>query len=78
MWVEFKPKHPRYTERIYYSMSPPSRFVTVAVDFAVMPATERNDKLITHLAGQSAALGETQMMRVRGAAPTNETGLLGD
>jgi hypothetical protein len=52
MWVEFKPKHPRYTERIYSSMSPPSRFVTAAVDFAVMPATERNDKLITHLAGQ--------------------------
>jgi hypothetical protein len=48
--VEFKPKHPRYTERIYSSISPPGRFVTAAVDLAVMPATERNDELITYLA----------------------------
>jgi len=44
----------------------------------MMPATERNHELITYLAGQSAALGKTKMMGIRGAAPTNKTGFLGD
>jgi hypothetical protein len=48
------------------------------MDFAVMAATERDDILITHLAGESAALGKTKMMGIRGAAPTNKTGFLGD
>jgi hypothetical protein len=51
VWVEFKPKHPRYAQRINASVSPPCHFVTAAVDFAVMPATQRNNELITYFAG---------------------------
>jgi hypothetical protein len=49
--VEFKPKQACYTQRINSSVLPPYRLVTAAMDFAVMPATEWNDELVTHLAG---------------------------
>ena len=49
--VEFKPKHSRYTECINFSISPPRRLVTAAVDFPMMPTAERNDEFVAHFAG---------------------------
>ena len=57
---------------------PPRRFVTVAVELAMMSPAQGNCELITDLAAKSAVLGEPQMMRVARLSPADQTGLLGD
>ena len=70
--IQSKAPWPDRAHQFLYVATMPLRHRTV--DFAMMPATERNHELITYLAGQSAALGKTKMMGIGWAAATNKTG----
>jgi hypothetical protein len=56
---------------------PPSGFIAVPVNLAMVSLAQWDNKLIADLAAQSPALGKTQMMSVRGAAATNQARTLG-
>src|SRR5277367_2179508 len=76
--VGLKPQSPRRGKGIDSSLAPPCRFVTVTVKLTMMPATERNGKLIAGLTPERPALGETKMMSVARTAAAQETRLLSD
>jgi hypothetical protein len=50
--------------RIYSYLQPPGGFVATAMYFAMVPATQRDDKLIADLSTECPGLGEAQMMSV--------------
>jgi hypothetical protein len=53
-------------------------FVAVAMDFAMVPAAERDGELIADLTAERAALCESQVMGVAGLAAADQTRLPGD
>ena len=53
-------------------------FIAVPVGFVMMQPAERDNVLIARLEGQTARLGEAQMVRIGGRAAADETGLAGD
>jgi hypothetical protein len=57
---------------------PPRRFVTVAVELAMVPAAQRYCELITDLTAKSAVLREPQMMRVARPTSADQAALLGN
>ena len=57
---------------------PPASLITGRVIFCVMNGTKRNSELIAHFDTKSLRLSKANVMRLRGSAPTNEAGLLGD
>jgi hypothetical protein len=54
---------------------PPVAFVTVAMNFAMMAATECDNPLVANLSPKCAALREAQMMRVRRYAAADKARL---
>jgi hypothetical protein len=50
--------------RINPSIPPPFGFIPTAVNFAMMPPTQRNRELIAGLAPQRPGLRKSQVMRV--------------
>ena len=54
---------------------PPSGFVAVTVELAVMEATDRDRKLVADLATKRSRLGESKVMRLSRRATTDEAGL---
>ena len=50
--------------RINFVGLPPSRLVALAVEFAVVEATERNGKFVADPAAEGARLGKAQMVRI--------------
>src|SRR5580704_4475274 len=66
------------TERVpRRSDLPPRGFIPTAMHLAMVPSAQRHGKLIADLATESPSLGKAQMMRIRRAAPADETRLLG-
>jgi hypothetical protein len=55
---------------------PPCPFIAAAVNFSMMPTTERHRELVAYLAAKCAALSKPQMMRVRRSSTTDQAGLL--
>jgi len=54
---------------------PPSGFIAAAVDFAMVNTTERYRELVAHLATERTRLRGPKMMRIRGLATADQTGL---
>ena len=73
--MTFKPERTGSGERIYPGIRPPGPFITAAMEFAVMHATERDRELITHLTAERAGLSEAEMMGIRRPPTANKTGL---
>ena len=57
-------------------LSPPCCFIAAAVNFSMVPTTERHRELVAYLAAKCAALSKTQMMRVRRNSTADQAGLL--
>ena len=57
---------------------PPNPFVAVPVQVAVMRTAQRHREFVADLARQGAALRKLEMVGIRGAAGTDETGLGAD
>ena len=57
---------------------PPGAFIARLVQGIVVPVAQRHGELIGHLEPQSASLGEANVVRLRGAAPTHKAGLVGN
>jgi hypothetical protein len=64
--------------RINLSLSPPCGFIAAAVNFAMVPPTQRHRELVTNLAPESRRLRKAQVVSVCGVSPANKTGLLGN
>ena len=57
---------------------PPSDFVAGLMQLPVMPATEGNGELITHLHADGAGLGKAQMVRIRRLTAADKARLRGN
>jgi hypothetical protein len=71
----FKPECASSQKWLCSSVLPPQSFIAAAMDLAMVRATERHRKLVTHLATERTKLREPQMMRIRRPATANKTGL---
>ena len=58
--------------RINFLGLPPSRLVALAVELAMVEATERNGELVADPAAESARLSKAQMMRIGRHATAHE------
>ena len=74
----FEPEGSGCLGRIDTDLLPPCPFIAAAMNFAMMPTTERHRELVAYLAAQCAALSKTQVMRVRRNSTTDQAGLLGN
>jgi hypothetical protein len=74
----FAPKQARHAKRINPLTSPPCGFIAAAMEFAVVQAAHRNGEFVAHFARQSAALCETEMMRVRRLPAAHQARYSGD
>ena len=72
------PQPVRNSDCVDASGRPPCRLVATAMDFAMMPATERHNKLIADLATERPWLGKAKMVRVGWHTTANQAGLLDD
>ena len=61
--------------RINANPFPPSRFITTVMNFAVMPAAQRNGELIADFAAECGALRKAQMMGIGRVPATNKAWL---
>src|SRR6476469_3087068 len=52
-------------ERIDPAILPPRHFVAGPMQFAVMPAAERNREFVAHLETNRSRLGKSEMVRIR-------------
>src|SRR3954452_1996534 len=59
-------------------LAPPNPLVAMAMQIAMMRSAQGYGELVADLACQGASLGVLVMVRIRGAAGTDETGLGGD
>jgi hypothetical protein len=64
--------------RINPGVPPPRGFIAAVMDLAMVASTQGDGKLITDLSTECPALGESEVMSIRGSAPANETGVLGN
>jgi hypothetical protein len=76
-WMSLQPKRTGSNSRINASICPPGGFVARTMDLTVMAAAQWHGEFIAGFAPECALLHETQMMRIRWLAATNETGLFG-
>ena len=56
---------------------PPCCFVAAAMDFSMVPTTERHRELVAHFAAECPALRKSQVMGIGGLAAANQTRLFG-
>src|SRR5262245_21839546 len=73
-----QPKNVSRRTRIDTDLLPPRRFLTAAMNFAVMYAAKGNRELIADLTAKGRRLCETEMMRISGTPAANQAWLLGD
>jgi hypothetical protein len=74
--MSLEPKRARHRERIDASISPPCGFVAAAMNFAMVAAAQWDGEFVARSARYSAALCETEMMRVRRPSTTYEARFL--
>src|SRR5579863_5323809 len=74
--MRLQPQRTGTRERIDGGSVPPSRFVTMAMQLAMMATAKGDSELIADLAAERPALGETHVVGVAGLAATDETRLL--
>jgi hypothetical protein len=51
-------------QHINSKAAPPSRFIAVTVELAMMTTAQRNGELVAHFAGERAALSEPEVVRI--------------
>jgi hypothetical protein len=73
-----KPQRAGGDGRINPGLAPPSGFIAVAMDLAVVASAQRNRELIADLAPERSALGESQVVGIGGLPAANEARLRGD
>jgi hypothetical protein len=66
--VRFKPQRTCRAGRIDGELVPPSGFVPVAMQFAMMSSAQRDGELIANLAAECSILCEAQMVGIAAAA----------
>ena len=76
--MRFEPERTGGGARIDAGLFPPCCFIATAMDLAMMPAAERHREFVAHLAAKRPWLSKAQMVRIRGRAAANQTGLLDD
>jgi hypothetical protein len=69
------PKHPGSRDGIDRLSFPPGEFVSMAMDVTVMDSAQWHRELVAYLEAHRAGLGESQMVRVSGASPADQTWL---
>ena len=74
--MALKPQHAGSRKRIYSGILPPRSFTTVAMELAVVRATEWHRELIADLAAERARLREAQMVWIGGPATADQARLL--
>ena len=72
----FEPEQARRAKRINPLTAPPCGFIAAPMQFPVVTAAQRNSELVAYFAGQSAALRESEVMRVRRPSTTDEARFL--
>jgi len=56
-------------------LCPPCCFVAISMNFAVMPAAQRDRELITHPASEGSALRKSEVVRIGRLPTANQTGM---
>src|SRR5271156_2724229 len=77
VWARPPPQPERDRNGIDVDPCPPRRPVAVAMQFAMMRATDRDRVFIAHLSSERAGLRESKMMRVGRRAAAHDAGLAG-
>jgi hypothetical protein len=72
------PQLERDGQRIYVHPDPPGGLVAVAVQFAVVQATDRDRVFVADLSANRTRLGEANVVRFGRRAAANDAGLGGD
>ena len=72
----FAPIQARHAQSINPLTFPPCDFIAAPMEFPVVTAAQRNSELVAYFAGQSAALRESEVMRVRRLSTTDEARFL--
>ena len=57
---------------------PPSGFIAVAMDLAMMAPAQRDRELVAHFASEGPGLGEAQVMRIAWLPSADQARLLGN
>jgi hypothetical protein len=73
-----KPQRASRDDRIDPGFAPPRRFITAAVNLAMVTSTQWNGELVADLAPKCPALRESEMMGVCRQAAANETRMPGN
>jgi hypothetical protein len=76
--VRRQPQRAGGTGRIEPEFLPPSGFVAVTMEFAMMRSAEWDRELVADLAPKSSVLREAQMMGIAWLTSADQTRLLGD
>jgi hypothetical protein len=69
------PESFRNCERVDIKRLPPCLFIAGLVQLTVVPATERDGKLVTHFPAEGSRLRVAHVMRVRRLSFADEAGL---
>jgi hypothetical protein len=75
--MRFEPQRASLEHRINTSLLPPCCFIAVAMDFAMMPTTQRHGEFIADLASECPALREPQVVGIARLSTANQTRLFG-
>ena len=76
MRMGFEPQRPGRARRIESEFPPPSGFITMTMELAMMCPAERHRELVADLAPERTRLREAQMVGIRRAPAANQTWLL--
>jgi hypothetical protein len=74
--MRLEPQRASLDYRINTNLLPPRPFISVPMDFAMMPSTQGHSEFIADLAAECPALREPQVVRIAGPAAANQTRLL--
>ena len=64
-----------HPERLNADLCPPCCFVAISMNFAVMPAAQRDRELITHPSSERSALRKSEVVGIGGTPAANQAGM---
>jgi hypothetical protein len=76
--MRVQPQCPGRDGRINPGAPPPCGFIAAAVDLTMVSPTQWDSEFIAHLASERPALHKSEVVGIRGASATNQTGVLGN
>ena len=75
--MRFEPQRSRHPGRIDSELIPPSRFIAVTMQFAMMSPAQWHRELVAHLAAEGAVLRKAQMMGIAWLTTADQAGFAG-